>query len=101
MLEHARLELIHLVGIAAEQRQLIELRADRAFQAAHGITREQLFNSSEGHEQLLSEHRETLAQRGGLSRDVVRAPRNHQVAMCLRLLREGEQGGCGLEMNEL
>ena len=52
-------------------------------------------------EQFLTEHRETLAERGGLRGNVVGAPRDHQIAVSFGLLGEREQRGGGLEMDEL
>ena len=60
VLEHAVLELVDFVGVAAEQRELIELRADGALESAYGITREEFLDPRESDEQFLAEHREAL-----------------------------------------
>ena len=55
----ALLQSIEL-AVAAE-----ELGADGAFQPAHGVAREELFDAREGDEKFLPKHREPLAERRG------------------------------------
>jgi len=92
VLQHARLELVDLARIATEQGKLVELRADRALQAAHRIAPEELLDPCVRQQQFLAEHREALAERGRLRGHVVRAPGDHQVAVRLRLPSKREQG---------
>ena len=83
VLEHARFELGHLLGVAAEQRELVELRADGALQAAHRIAAREIFEAGEGLQQLLAEHRQALAEGRRLRGHVVRAAGDHHVAVLL------------------
>jgi hypothetical protein len=51
--------------------------------------------------QFLAEHGEALAEGGGLGRHVVGAAGDHEVAVGLGLAREREEGGGGLELDDL
>jgi hypothetical protein len=86
---------------AAEQRELVELRADRALEAAHGVARDQLLEPGERDEQLLAEHRDPLAERRRLGGHVVRAARDHEIAVRLGLPAEREQRRGDLEPHQL
>ena len=100
VLDDAGLEGCDFLGVAAEQRELIELRADGALEPAHGIARDEFLDAGERAEKFLPEHRETFAEGGGLGGDVVRAAGEHQAAVRRGLAREREQRGGGFETHD-
>ena len=101
MLHDARFELVHLVGVATEQRELVELRADRALESSHRVTRNQFIDPLLREQQFLTEHRDAFSKRGGLRRDVVRATGDHQVAELRGTLRQQAERGHRLEAYDL
>ena len=79
MLGDPLLEGGQLVGVAAEQVELVLRRADRALDAAQRVAGDQLLEALEGDQQLLGRRGEPLAERGGLRGDVVRATGDDEV----------------------
>ena len=94
-------EFGHAIGPAAKQRQLVELRPDRPFQAAHRVAFDEIVQPLKGDQQLLAEHRQPFAKRCRLRRHIVRAAGDHQVAVRLGLPGEREERGHRLEMKDL
>ncbi len=101
VLEDAAFQDGDLVGLAAEERQLVELRPDRALQPAHRIAGDQLLQPVEGDQQLLAEHRQALAEGRRLGGHVVGAAGDHQVAVLLGAPGEGEQRRRRLQPDDL
>src|SRR5690606_15311987 len=101
MLEDAFFEAGDLGGVAFEESELVELGADRALEAAHGIAGGEFVEAGEGGEQLLAKHGEAFAEGGGLGRHVGGAAGEHEGAVLLGALGELLQGGGGLEADDL
>ena len=99
MAQHTALELVDFLGAAAEQRELVELRADGALQPANGIAFDEFLEPVERDQQFLAEHREPLAERGRLGRDIVRAAGDHEIAVRLGLATEREERGGDFELH--
>ena len=95
------LEAVDLLGIAAKEGELVELRADGALEAADRVAGREIVEPAGGEQQFLPEHGEALAQGGGLGRHVVRAAGQHEVAVLGGAGGEQVEGGCGLEADEL
>ena len=98
---HARVEFRDFREVVVEKREQIELRADRALDAARRVIRDQRLEFPEGDEHVFAEHREALAERRQLRRDVVRARRDRHVARFRRALRESPNRRDRLEPNVL
>jgi hypothetical protein len=100
VLDDAALELVHLVGVAAEQRELVELRADGALEAADRIAGDEVVEPGVREQQLLAEHGEALAEGGRLRGHVVRAAGEHHVAVLGGAPGQQVERGHGLELDE-
>ena len=94
------LERARLAGIAVEQGDLVEPRADRALQAARRISVQHVDQALVRQQHLFAEHRDALAERGDLRGDVVRARREQDVAQLPGALRETQEGGDALGLDE-
>ena len=97
--DDAGLELGDLGGVA-EKSELVELGADRALQAAHGVAGGELVDAGVGDEQLLAGHGEAFAEGGGLGGHVVGAAGEHEAAKLLGATGELAEGGGGLEADD-
>ena len=101
MLEHPALEVGHLVGVAAQKRQLVELGADGPFQSPHRISPDQFIQVREADHQLLAEHGYALAKGRRLRRNIVGSPGDHQVPMGLSLAPERKKDRGRLVLDHL
>jgi hypothetical protein len=78
----------HLRRVAREQRQEIELRTDRSLEPAQRVARQEIFETAQRAQHFGAEHRQALADRGRLRRDVVGAAGDHQAAILLDASRQ-------------
>ena len=81
------------MGVAVKERELVELRADRTLDSAHGVGVEQRLHVFDCPQKVLSELREPLAESRQLRDYVVRACRENLAFVRIRLLRQKVQGG--------
>ena len=98
---HPLLELGELVGVAVEKIEHVLRRADRAFDATQGITRDQLLKSTLRHEQLISGAGKALAQCRHLRSHVVRAPGDRELVVLDRVCGEAGENSDDLVAHEL
>lgn len=97
----ALLQLVELRRVAAEQVQHVLRGADGALDAAQRVAGEQLLDPGVRDEQLVGGGREALAEGRGLRRDVVRAARDHQLAVLIGQLAEAREDGDGAVADQL
>ena len=99
--QDTRLELGHLVRASAQKCELIELGADGALETADRVTLQEVLDTREGGQQFLAKHGEALAQGGGLGGHVMRATRDHEIAVILSFFGKGDESRCRLQLHEL
>ena len=93
-------ELGDFGGVAIEEGKLVELGADRAFEPAHAVAGDEVFEATEGVDELFPEHGEAFAIGGGLGRDVVGARGDDKVSVLGGKLGETGEGGDGFVAHE-
>ena len=91
----------NFLGITAKKSEQIHLRADRTFQAPHGIIVDNAVELANGAEQVFPEHGEAFTKSGGLSWHVVRAGGDDEILPLLGAFSHFKQSSDGLSSDEL